>query len=573
MLTMGMLFGIIVCANKNVAKALAKEIVITVNSKEQVYNKPALTLDYTISGDELTNEEIELLNIVPIKSEGANVGSYSIIAYYSVVNGISVTTINGIYTITPADFDTRDLFFGNKTYTYDGTARNIFIEGYLPSEIEVIYASNNQAQAGEYLISAIFTSNGNYTILGGNLYATLSIEKAEINIIGMAFNDKVFTYDGTPKSLKVTGSIPDNVTIRYQGNLAQSVGSYRSTAIIDYDKNNYRLLNGEYEMVKNSIYADIIINKAKSVIKVASMMYSKVYDGTAFVIPVSVEGEDTRNIVYIINKHLGSNKFTDVGNYSVVITTIGSNNYFPAEEVTVDVKILTPFIVGKEENLDVTLLSIAGFEYGTTVLITKLDTALIDAKQNKLRKIAVVYTILLFSSGSIKEVPEGTTVVITPPDGRNLNIFFNKSGLGELVEYTYNGQNNMVFETDKLGMFVIYEDDYQLYWVVGLYATILAILCLFLIMVIYRSKKYKIDFVSNIIGYNIDTIKAGIGKDIAITNASYGSLIFSGWYLDDTLKNKLVSLQKMPNMNLKLYAKWAYRPIGKYRKFTDLDLF
>lgn len=569
-----MLLGVIFCAShNNIANALGKEITITVCDKEQVYNQMALTLDYILSGDTLTPEELAMLDIVMEKEEGARVGDYNITASYNATTGITVSVVDGTYTIIPATFDTRDLFFENKTFTYNGMSRNIFVEGFLPSEINVIYASNNQKQAGEYLVSAIFNGSSNYNIIGGTLYATLSIEKAIIDISGMSFVDGIFTYDGMPKSLQVMGSIPDNVSIRYQGNLAQAAGSYRSTAIIDYDKNNYRLFNGEYEMVKNSLYADIVINKARSIISVEKNLYQKMYDGTPFTIPATVVGEDSRNIVYIINSQLGSNKFIDVGNYRVVLTTIGNNNYLSAEEKVVEVKILTPFIALRQQNFDITLLSATGFEDGTTILITKSDSAMIDTKQNPFQRISAVYTILLFCSGTLKEVPANTTVVITPPNGRNLNLFFNNSGQGESIEYTYNGQNNIVFQTNQLGMFVIYQDDDQLYWIIGLFICIIGMLALLIVIAIYRSKRYKVDFVSNIIGYSVETISAGIGQDITIPDANFGSLIFDGWYLDDTLKNKLVSLDTMPKMDIKLYAKWSYRPIGKYRKFTDLDLF
>lgn len=569
-----MIFGVVFGMPSSIeAMALDKAITITAVDKQHVYGEETKTLEYVISGEIITLEEEELLNIRLLKSEGGEVGQYDITVLFDVIEGITVSTVNGVYTITPAIYDTRDLFFGNQTVTYDGMAKSIFVEGYIPDEITVSYASNGQTNAGEYLVSAIFESTSNYTVIGGTRYATLSIRKADIDIGGLIFSSGTFTYDGTPKSLKVVGSIPDTVSIRYQGNLAQSAGTYRVTAIIDYDKSNYKLCSGEYELAKNHLYAEMVINKARSVINVDKNSYSKIYDGTSFSIPASVTGEDNRNMVFLVNETLSSNKFTEIGNYDVAITTIGTNNYLPAKEVSVNVKILMPALSVSQNNLKVLMLSETGFDAATNIVITKSTSALVSIKQSPLRKIAAVYTILLFCSGEIIDIPNDTTLVITSPEGRNLTLYYNSEGRSEEVPFTQKTQGEMVFQADKLGMFVVYKDDYQLYWIVGLFICIIAMLALIVGIAIYRSKTYKIEFISNIIGYKIPSLVSGVGQPITIPQANFGSLIFEGWYLDSTFNNKLVMLDIMPQKDIKLYAKWGFRPIGKYKKFTDLDLF
>lgn len=575
-LVMGAFFGIAFSEEK-IAPAFAfggEVVTITANDKTQVYGEDFVALDYTISGETLSQSEIEELDIRLIKEEGGDVGEYEITVVCNASDTYDIQRINGIYTIIPAVFDTRDLFFENKTYTYDGTVKSLALEGFMPSEIDVSYVSNNQSQAGQYLVSAVFACNsGNYTIEGGTAYATLIIEKAIIDISGIVFEDKTFIYDGEPKNLAVTGDIPETVSVRYQGNLAQTVGRYRVTAILDYNKNNYKLFNGDYEMEKNNLYAEIIINKAKSVINVEENLYKRRYDGTPFVIPYTLTGEEKRNAVFIINNQLGSNRFIDVGNYFVRITTIGTANYLPAEEVTVEINVLSPVISMQNEGFNITLISQEGFKYGADVVVTKNENALIDTEENAFRKLAGVYTVSLLYEGEILAVPEGTTIVITPPNGRNLRLYYNENGLGKPIEFTYNGQNEIVFQPESLGMFVIYADDYQLYWIIGLIICIAAMLALTVIIVIYRSKTYKISFVTNIIGYELKPIIGSAGIEIDIPDASFGSLIFDGWHLEDTLNSKLISLKNMPDKNIVLYAKWAFRPIGKYRKFTDLDLF
>ncbi len=574
-LVLGAFFGVVFSMENSVdAFADESEVIITANDKTQVYGDNLVELDYTINGVSLSPSEIEELNIRLIKEEGGDVGEYEITILYDDLPSYDIRVISGTYNIVPAVFDTRDLFFENKTFTYDGTVKSVEIEGYLPDEIEVSYVSNNQSQAGQYLVSAVFTCpSGNYVIDGGTLYATLLIEKAIIDISGIVFEDRTFIYDGEAKSLSVSGNIPSTVSIRYQSNLAQNVGRYRVTAIIDYNKNNYKLFNGEYEMDKNNLYAELIIYKAKSVINVEKNSYKRRYDGTPLVIPYSVDGEEDRNAVFIINNQLGSNKFTDVGNYTVKITTIGTGNYLPADVVTVKINILSPVVSVQNEGFKVTLISQEGFLYGADVVVARNNSATIKTGENIFRKIAEVYTVSLIYEGEILSIPEGTTIVITPPEGRNLRLYYNENGTGKPIEFSTNSQNEIVFRPENFGMFVIYADDYQMYWIIGLIVCLLALLAFTIFIVIYRSKTYKISFVTNIIGYEIAPIIGSAGIEIDIPSAKFGSLIFDGWYLEDTLNSKLISLNNMPDKNVVLYAKWAFRPIGKYRKFTDIDIF
>ena len=47
---------------------------------------------------------------------------------------------------------------------------------------------------------------------------------------GLAFPDRVYTYDGTTKGATVAGTLPDGITVEYEGNKAVDVGTYTVTA-------------------------------------------------------------------------------------------------------------------------------------------------------------------------------------------------------------------------------------------------------------------------------------------------------------------------------------------------------
>lgn len=53
-----------------------------------------------------------------------------------------------------------------------------------------------------------------------------------IKIDGIAFNDGSFVYDGSEKSITISGELPSGTTVAYEKNTAIDVGSYQATAII-----------------------------------------------------------------------------------------------------------------------------------------------------------------------------------------------------------------------------------------------------------------------------------------------------------------------------------------------------
>src|SRR5690606_28786807 len=94
----------------------------------------------------------------------------------------------------------------------------------------------------------------------------LEIKNGTVSGINLA--DASFTYDGTPKSLAVTGSLPAGATVSYTGNARTLAGSYTVSALIRVP--NYSDMN---------LSATLTIKKAKAVITADSIQVF-VYDGT-----------------------------------------------------------------------------------------------------------------------------------------------------------------------------------------------------------------------------------------------------------------------------------------------------
>ena len=69
-----------------------------------------------------------------------------------------------------------------------------------------------------------------------NMYATLTIEKAEYDMSGVHFNGTKTSYDGTEKTIEIEGTLPMGLSVSYSGNVAKNAGTYVATA--SFESNN-----------------------------------------------------------------------------------------------------------------------------------------------------------------------------------------------------------------------------------------------------------------------------------------------------------------------------------------------
>lgn len=135
--------------------------------------------------------------------------------------------------------------FNSKEITYDGLEHSIEIEESLPEGITVSYSKNSYIDAGVYEVTASFEdSNNNYII--DDITATLTINKADLT--GLKFENKTVTYDGTPKSIDITGELDDSIssltdyTNEYKNNNKTNAGTYYVYATITPSNNNFNRL-------------------------------------------------------------------------------------------------------------------------------------------------------------------------------------------------------------------------------------------------------------------------------------------------------------------------------------------
>ena len=133
----------------------------------------------------------------------------------------------------------------DKTVTYTGEPIVMSVEGNLPADVTVRYPYGNVfTNAGEYDVTAIVYGNYYKSV---TLTARLTILKADYDVSGITIPDGKYVYDGTEKSISVTGTLPAGLTVSYSigsktGNSAIDVGEYQVTAKFSSNDPNYNPL-------------------------------------------------------------------------------------------------------------------------------------------------------------------------------------------------------------------------------------------------------------------------------------------------------------------------------------------
>ena len=142
--------------------------------------------------------------------------------------------------------DITGISFENVSFTYDGTQKEIKINGILPEGVTVSYTNNTATNVGTYDAVATLSGVGYNTL---TLNAKLTINAAEIE--GVTFDGVSFIYDGTQKEIKINGILPEGVTVSYTNNAATNAGTYDAVATLSGA--NYKTL---------TLNAKLTVNKA-----------------------------------------------------------------------------------------------------------------------------------------------------------------------------------------------------------------------------------------------------------------------------------------------------------------------
>lgn len=302
----------------------------------------------------------EEVTVSYVNNGKTNANTYNVTATFAceTENYVVPEDVTAVLTIKKAMYDMSTVTFENKTVTYDGKIHSLAVSDNLPDGVSVAYENNDKISANQYIVIAIFTGDSiNYYAID-DMQAMLTISKATYDMSKAQFVGGRFTYDGTPKSIYVTGNLPDGVTVNYTNNGKINANTYTVTATFTSDTENYNKLP--------DWTASLIIDKATyDMSGVSFKNQTFTYDTTAKNALITGTLPNGVEVSYV-----GNGK-TDVGTYTVTAKFNGdSNNYHLIDDMTATLKInqAVPYI--KEVSCNQSLN-----EYSTAELIADTDVA------------------------------------------------------------------------------------------------------------------------------------------------------------------------------------------------------
>ncbi|MCQ2413655.1 MAG: hypothetical protein MJ082_02505 [Clostridia bacterium] len=139
--------------------------------------------------------------------------------------------------------EVESIGWNTTTFTYNGLPHAVTLDKVLPEGV-ITYYNNERTVAGKNEVTALVDTD-HYILMDatGKSYSqfdtVLTIERATIDLSGIALHDKTVPYDGTPHNLDLEGVLPDGVTISWNKKDLVKGGSYKVTATFEYDKENY----------------------------------------------------------------------------------------------------------------------------------------------------------------------------------------------------------------------------------------------------------------------------------------------------------------------------------------------
>ncbi|WP_339755054.1 MBG domain-containing protein [Algoriphagus aquimarinus] len=311
----------------NILNDDAATLSITANaSQSKVFGTTDPVLTYTASGFVDGDDETIITGALS-RVAGEGVGTYAI------SKGDLSAGIKYDINFNPADFEiTRatitGITFDDDSFVFDGTAKSLAITGTLPTGTSVAYTNNGRTDVGSQEVTATITgANFNTLVLKADLMITPA------TTTGITFNDDSFVYDGTVKSLVITGTLPTGTSVAYTNNGRTNVGTQEVTATITGANFNTLVLKADLTITPAGL--DIIVSPSQS----------KVYGTTDPVFTYSATGFEGADSETILTGALARIAGEGVGSYAINQGTLAANaNYtidFVGANFTIGNKLLT----------------------------------------------------------------------------------------------------------------------------------------------------------------------------------------------------------------------------------------
>ena len=193
--------------------------------------------EQTVSGAVLNHGETELVyssNTFVTVAEG---NGMVVTVSAAETENYTAVSVEIVITVNKADYDMSGVIFADVEFVYDGSEKTLTLGGELPDGVTYSLSENIRTEAGVTVVTATFIGDGeNYNAIP-DMTATLTVLKATYDMSGITFEDVTFVMDGTVRSIKISGTLPDGVSVEYIGNGQSEDGVYVVTAVFTGDVN------------------------------------------------------------------------------------------------------------------------------------------------------------------------------------------------------------------------------------------------------------------------------------------------------------------------------------------------
>ena len=458
--------------------------------------------------------------------------------------------LSATLTINKATYDMSGVVFTDKTVTYNGESHSITATN-LPDGVTAEYTGNSQINVGEYTITATFTGDStNYEPIA-NMTATLTVLSTDLS--GITFSSGSFVYDGTEKSIYITGELPEDVTVSYEENGKVSVGEYTVTAKFSTTSDNYKNLP--------DMTATLTITKATY--DMSSVVFADktvTYNGESH----SIEAINLPNGVTVDYEENGK---INAGTYEVIAKFTGdADNYnlIPNQTATLTIE--------KKElaltfNGETNLIYNGNVQKTVSVVATNLvgeDTVEITLTYDGEMIEAGTYTVTANLTEHLNyQLTENNTISVIITRATH-NITFRQTGYADVVKTVADLATLTDIPTTQS------EEGYTVEWNRTVFERITEDI---IVETIKTPIPYTIDYVlnggvnhaNNPATYTIESNTISLGNP----TKAFGST-FAGWFTTETFapESKVTAIAKGSYGNVTFYAKWLDYRIENSDGFT-----
>lgn len=281
----------------------------------------------TAKGTDTGSAAIEVTANCPNHNELKQTISVTVANKQDVSSNITFTAKNVPQVYTGSDIAASTLL-NNATVVgegLDGTNLYYTYNGQKADSLDEIKFQN----AGDYTVTAVYEDDTHY----GAVPVTVTIGKATIDVSGYRWDyTAAYTYDGTEKTVALTGVEAGKVLVTYGGTTtAKNAGSYSATAsLAPVDSTNYQLTGGTTKSLDWAISPKSV---ELSITGGETVSYGTTYSHAASYDVVAGDKVDA-TITYLDASDNPIAKPTNAGSYQVM-ATINDANY-SADPVTQD---------------------------------------------------------------------------------------------------------------------------------------------------------------------------------------------------------------------------------------------